>query len=116
MPASRWWEFENGAVDLSAISAGPGIHSPFSVVEFALLYGNDWFLLPLDLPVGSLSRVRSLRVTNSFGDIVDVEPFSRAAGPARSWRMFAVTEEGACPAPPPGGDLFFPCRRHWDPA
>ena len=108
MPASRWWEFENGSVDLSAVNAGPEDPIRLLLVEFALLYGNDWFLIPVELPVGTLSRVRSLVVTNSFGETVSVEPFSRAAGSGTGWRVFTVTEEGRIPnPPPPGGDLFF---------
>lgn len=108
MPASRWWEFENGSVDLGAIAAGPEDPIRVLLVEFALLYGNDWFLVPLDLPVGTVSRIRSLVVTNSFGETITVNPFSRAAGQGSGWRMFSVTEEGRIPnPPPPGGDLFF---------
>jgi hypothetical protein len=108
MPASRWWEFENGSVDLSAVSAGPEDLIRLLLVEFALIYGNDWFLIPVELPVGTLSRVRSLAVTNSFGETVVINAFSRAGGAGTGWRAFTVTEEGFIPSPPPpGGDLFF---------
>jgi hypothetical protein len=108
MPASRWWEFENAGVDVSALEAGPEDPIRLLLVEFALIYGNDWFLMPVEMPVGSLSRVRSLVVTNSFGEKVTIEPFGRAGGAGTSWRMFAVTEEGRPPTPPPeGGPLFF---------
>ena len=33
------------------------------VMEFALVYGDDWFELPLPLPVGALSHVATLVVT-----------------------------------------------------
>jgi hypothetical protein len=108
MPASRWWEFENGSVDLSSLDAGPEDLIRVLLVEFALIYGNDWFLIPVEMPAGTLSRVRSLIVTNSFGETLAVEPFSRAGGAGTSWRVFNVTEEGRIPVPaPPGGDLFF---------
>src|SRR5262249_49144955 len=80
MPASRWWEFENASVDLTSLDAGPEDLIRLLLVEFALIYGNDWFLIPLDLPVGSLSRVRSLIVANSFGEALTVNAFSQAGG------------------------------------
>jgi hypothetical protein len=108
MPASRWWEFENASVDLSSLDAGPEDLIRVLLGEFALIYGNDWFLIPVELPAGTLSRVRSLIVTNSFGETLPVEAFSRAGGAGTSWRVFNVTEEGRIPVPaPPGGDLFF---------
>jgi hypothetical protein len=108
MPASRWWEFENATVDVSAVSAGPEDPIRLLLAEFALIYGNDWFLVPVELPVGTLSRVRALTVTNSFGETVAIQPFTRAGGAGANWRVFAVTEEGRIPSPAPaGGDLFF---------
>ena len=37
------------------------------LVEFAVDYGNDWFVIPVELEVGSLYRTQSLIVTDSFG-------------------------------------------------
>jgi hypothetical protein len=108
MPASRWWEFENASVDLSTLEAGPEDPIRLLLVEFALIYGNDWFLVPVEIPVGTLSRVRSLVVTNSFGEKAVIEPFERAGGAGTNWRMFTVTEEGRPPSQvPPGGPLVF---------
>jgi hypothetical protein len=67
MPASRWWEFEDGRVDLGAVQAGPQDLVRLLLLEFALVYGNDWFVLPVDLPVGSLCRVQWLVVSDTFG-------------------------------------------------
>ena len=55
--------------------------------EFALVYGNDWFLLPCDLPLGSLAHVRGLRVTTVFGESFWIEP----AGADQDWqRRFSL--------------------------
>jgi len=37
------------------------------MIEYASSYGNDWFTVPLTLPVGSLTRIDSLVVTDTFG-------------------------------------------------
>ena len=67
MPAARFWEIEDGSVDLGAIDAASDDLARLLVMEFALVYGNDFFVVPVRLPVGSVSTVASLVVTDSFG-------------------------------------------------
>jgi hypothetical protein len=54
---------------------------PLVLAEFVLIYGNDWYVVPLEVNVGSLCRLRSLVVTNSFGDQVSVAPFTPPNAP-----------------------------------
>ena len=37
------------------------------LAEFALVYGNDWFVAPIDLPVGSVTRLVTVTVRDTFG-------------------------------------------------
>ena len=67
MPVSRWWEFEDGQVNLGSVDAGPDDSLWILLLGFALEYGNDWFVVPLELPAGAVYRVVSLIVTDSFG-------------------------------------------------
>lgn len=67
MPASRWWEFEEGKVYFGGIQAGPADLGRLIVAEFATLYSDDWFLLPLRLPASALVRVGWIDVVDSFG-------------------------------------------------
>ncbi|WP_306055515.1 lamin tail domain-containing protein [Natronococcus wangiae] len=86
MPATRWWEFEDAAVTLGEV-AGAGASLPrLLLLEFAVQYGNNWFLVPVETPVGSLSRVTSLSVTDSFGCSQSVEP---AVARTDDWNAFA---------------------------
>src|SRR3712207_7115248 len=39
-----------------------------ALVDFALLYSNDWFVLPIDARPGGVHRFRSLVVTDAFGE------------------------------------------------
>jgi hypothetical protein len=94
MPADRLWELEEGTVNLGSLEAGPTDLARLLLVEYALVFGNDWFVIPLDLPVGSVVRLRSLRVLDTFGDETDV-PSSRNPD-GSPWEMFEVsTAEGA---------------------
>lgn len=84
MPASRWWELEDGAVDLSQLSADGAPLSRLMLLEFATVYGNDWFQIPVETPVGTLSRITDLTVTDTFG----VEETASAALDDE-WQLFS---------------------------
>jgi hypothetical protein len=68
MPASRWWEFEDARVDFGAVTATAQQLVRLLLVEFALVYGNDWFLVPVVVPVGTVCRTNWLVVTDAFGE------------------------------------------------
>ena len=87
MPADRLWQFEDAHVYLGGLEAGPTDLAKMALVEFALGYGVDWFVLPLDVPAGSVIRVSSLRVRDTFGFDVFV-PAARQPG---GWSMFGLT-------------------------
>ena len=61
MPAERYWEFEDGNVNFAGAEAGVTDLLRMTVTEFALTFGNDWFLVPVRLPVGWLYQRRRLR-------------------------------------------------------
>lgn len=90
MPANRWWEFEDRQIDFGSVSVEPEDLVSLVMVEFALIYGNDWFIVPVELSVGSLTRIRSLNITDSFGEVTSIQPFTPGDAPPGAWRMFAL--------------------------
>jgi len=93
MPSGRWWEFEDGGVNLDKMTVGPGEVGKLLLAEFATLYGNDWFSLQIDVPVGSLTRIERLLVTDTFGQVDTVDPVTDAGGAATSAEETAQSEE-----------------------
>ena len=93
MPPTRIWEFEDAQLDLGAVSAGPTDLARLLVLDFALIYGNDWFLAPLDVPVGSLTRLTSLTVTDTFG----VQTLVRAVHDANGAQPWSIFQPGNAP-------------------
>ena len=91
MPAQRFWEFEDARVDFGAVKAGPEELARMLLVEFAISYGNDWFVIPVELPVGSVCRPRSLVVTNTFGERFLIRSGHDAGEPFDAWRMFQLS-------------------------
>ncbi len=86
MPADRLWAFEDARVYLGGIEAGPTDLARMALVEFSLTFGVDWFVLPIDLPAGSVLRYRQLNVRDTFGFAVDIGPARQPGG----WSMFSL--------------------------
>lgn len=98
MPAPRWWEIEDARVDFGAVAAAPSELLKLVLIEFATVYGNDWFSVPLDaMDVGSLCEIDSVTVTDAFGDEISLQPFGDGEG--TDWRMFELaTDAGTADA------------------
>jgi len=108
MPAQRFWEFEDARVDFGAVDAGPQDLARMLLVEFAVSYGNDWFVIPVDLAVGAISRTRSLVVTNTFGETFLIPSATAAGGRFAEWRMFQLSSLAVAGQPLRSDpDLFF---------
>ncbi|MGV8977823.1 MAG: hypothetical protein ACOH17_07250 [Cellulomonas sp.] len=96
MPAPRWWEFEDGVTDFGAITPDKVDLATLLVMEFALVFGNDWFEVPVPTTVGSLSRITTLVVTDTFGVRTVVEPTESLSvgGDQAPWSMFTISGSG----------------------
>jgi hypothetical protein len=88
MPNARYWAFEDGRTNLGDVSASTTDLATLLLCEFALVFGNDWFLLPCDLPVGSVAHVRGLTVSTVFGERFWIEP--AGSGAADDWQRFSL--------------------------
>lgn len=91
MPASRLWEFEDARIDFGGVQADPEDLGRMLVTEFALVYGGDWLLIPLEVPAGVLVRIASLQVRDTFGHTVTVNPTTALEPPSAGWRMFGLS-------------------------
>jgi hypothetical protein len=93
MPAERYWEFEDGNVSFAGAEAGVTDMLRMTITEFALTFGNDWFVVPVRLPLGALYRVASFQVTDTFGIPANVGPISAPGNQANPvpWTMFEMT-------------------------
>ena len=90
MPAPRYWQLEDASVDIGAVDAGPADTARLMLREFALIYGNDWFVVPIPVTVGAATHVTSLLVTDTFG-ITQTIPHYSATPDGGRWRMFAIS-------------------------
>jgi hypothetical protein len=93
MPSARLWEFEDARVNFGRVEADPQDLARLLLVEFALIYGNNWFVLPIDVEAGSLCQIRSLIVTNTFGERMRIAHTTTVDGANTAWRMFGLSKE-----------------------
>jgi hypothetical protein len=107
MPAARFWEFEDAQVDFGSVDAGPTDLARMLLVEFALAYGNDWFVIPIELEVGALYQTRSLVITDTFGVRTLIKSSSELGQPHSEWRMFQQSYlQGSDPVGPAPNTFF----------
>ncbi|MEO7363431.1 MAG: hypothetical protein ABI120_24065, partial [Gemmatimonadaceae bacterium] len=87
-PADRFWEFEDASVHFGGIEAGPTDLTRMLLTEFSLVYGNDWFVVPLRLPVGTFFRTTTFNVIDTFGVSTAILQSRNAAG--TPWAVFQL--------------------------
>lgn len=91
MPNTRWWTFEEGNTNFGDIKPDTTDLNKLLLMEFGLVYANDWFMMPFTLPAGSVANVRGVAVTNSFGERIWIEPSGRGSDDDwQRWSMFTL--------------------------
>jgi hypothetical protein len=96
MPDARWWALEDRKTDFGAIKPSTTDLAQLLLVEFGLVYSNDWFMMPLRVPASVLARIEGLAITNTFGERFWID----AAGRGRDdnwhrWAMFQISARDA---------------------
>ncbi|MDO1444626.1 hypothetical protein Q0590_00105 [Rhodocytophaga aerolata] len=88
MPLPRWWQFEDFKVDIGSIKANINEIPKLLLAEFALIYSNDWMLLPYDVEVGSLCNIHNLVVQDVFGQYTSVQ--AAGSGDNTDWKRWSM--------------------------
>lgn len=96
MPDTRWWAFEDGKTNFGDIKLGTTDLAKLLLIEFGLVYANDWFLFPYTVPSGSILNIKGLAITNTFGERFWIQPSGRGADDSwQRWTMFSLNIKGA---------------------
>jgi hypothetical protein len=95
MPDTRWWAFEDRRTNFGDVKPDTTDLAKLLLIEFGLVYANDWFLVPFTVPAGSISDIRGIAVTNVFGERIWIEGAGRGLDDDwQRWAMFLVSIEG----------------------
>lgn len=95
MPLPRWWAVEDGRTNFAAVTPDSTDLARLIFLEFALVFSNDWYQLPCDLPAGTLARVQGLAVTDVFGERRWITPASET-----NWSMYTLDGDAGLLLPP----------------
>ena len=100
MPNTRWWAFEDSKTNYGDIDASTTDLAKLLFLEFALVYANDWFVIPYTLPAGAIATISGFVVQNTFGERFWLTAAGSGADDAwQRWSMFTVNVAG-------GGDVL----------
>jgi hypothetical protein len=105
MPDARWWKFDDGIVDLGDIRRTNLNFLSMLLIEFALIFSNDWFVIPLEQKVGSLRIVDKLTVIDTFGIFDEIEPIVDTSPDEHLWSMYTLSGNNNNPSA--GSRLLF---------
>jgi hypothetical protein len=109
MPHTRWWQFEHSKTNFGDIKPDTTDLNKLMLLDFGLMYANDWFMVPFTLPVGSIAEVAGLSVTDVFGERYWIE----AAGSGsdedwQRWNMFSLSIRGSQDVPSDNSLVLLP--------
>lgn len=99
MPNTRWWAFEERKTNYGDVDASTTDLAKLLFLEFALVYGNDWFVVPYTLPSGTIAAVRGVAVTNVFNERFWIESADAGADSDwQRWSMFTISQDNPAAA------------------
>jgi hypothetical protein len=89
-PSRRWWQFESARFNWADVDTDRRDIARILVLDFMLVHGDDWFVVPLGQPVGALAQIDQLLVRDVFGDLTLIPraDSGSGAGPGR-WTMYS---------------------------
>jgi hypothetical protein len=102
MPSARWWEFETTETDFGGVEPEKRDLAKLIFMDFMLIHGDDWYLVPIDVPVGSVAQITGLFVHDTFGVVTRIDRADAIAGtsttsPGQQWTMFSPSWLGHAP-------------------
>lgn len=89
-PSPRFFELEDHTVRFTTIAGNAPDVATSLLVEVALVYGNDWFVVPVSAPVCALHKIERVVVTDSFG----TKTMHASRLRSNKWRVFETGANG----------------------
>lgn len=89
MPLPRWWAVEDGKTNFAAVRPDSTDLARLIFLEFALVFSNDWYQVPCDLPAGTITKINALAVTDVFGEKQWIKP--AGTGEDEDWQRWSMS-------------------------
>lgn len=101
MPNTRWWSFEDRRTNFGDVKPDTTDLGKLLLMEFGLVYANDWHVLPYPLALGTVAEVKGIAVSNVFNERFWVEPLPEiSAENWEQWCLYALSTTSVEPQPP----------------
>ena len=98
MPGTRFWEFEDGQINLGDMDTQVVDLTKMLLTNFAAVATNNWFQFSILAPIGSLNRLAALVVTDTFGAQTLIPPtgdLDPPTGNGKPWQMFTLSGDSS---------------------
>ncbi len=97
-PNSRWWEFENAAVDIGGYVPDSAHTHTALLTDLIFSHSDDWFLFPILAKAGNVIALKNIIVTDVFGRTYDntkqdeeKKVIYKGLQPPENWSIFQVS-------------------------
>jgi len=91
MPNPRWWTFEDRRTNFGEVKPNTTDLAKLLFIEFGLVYGSDWSIIPYTMTQGSVAKLRAMAVTSVFGERFWIEAAGVRDDEAwQHWGMFLL--------------------------
>jgi hypothetical protein len=91
MPNARFWDFEDATLDFGEVKPDKRDIARLALIDFMLVQSNDWFMLPVDVLIGSLVTIDALIVHDVFGVDTAILRADRENIGNGTWSMFSTS-------------------------
>jgi len=88
MPKPRWWEMEENEINFGNVNVKTTDIPTLILIDFALIYGNDWMMIPFPMKLNQLCSVKGLLVKDVFGFYTYIPPVD--PGSEVSWKKWSL--------------------------
>ena len=97
MPNTRWWAFEDRRTNFGEVAPDTTDVGKLMLMEFALIFANDWFVFRGRCRSAGLARVQGIALSTVFDERLWIEPVTQgvATDGWESWSMFSLTGDSA---------------------
>jgi len=92
MPNPRFWSFEDKKMDIGKVKRTKINYLQAMMMEFAFIYSNDWFIIPLQQKIGTLRKINQIKTIDSFGIINFAKPAIDYSQRNIGWEVFTLSK------------------------
>lgn len=94
MPKSRWWEMEENEINFGNINVKTTDLPTLILIDFALIYGNDWLMIPFPMELNHLCTIKGFLVKDVFGFHTYIPPVDTSSDVSwEKWSLFSHTDD-----------------------